>query len=80
MSLPRGYVLSRDGPHCLHRGRVELPGRRGGTARVATSRRDGLSVCPGLIDMHTHGIMDVSFMDSDVPAMVRGLSATRATG
>ena len=42
--------------------------------------RTGLLVCPGLIDMHTHGIMDVSFMDSDVPTMVRGLAQYAAYG
>ena len=40
----------------------------------------GMLVCPGLIDMHTHGIMDSSFMDGDVSTMVRGLSRYAAYG
>ncbi len=73
-TLPHGYVLSRAG-------RVASIGtewtsqeawRDGAVVKIDV---DGLSICPGLIDMHTHGIMDVSFMEDDVPAMVRGLSA-----
>jgi N-acetylglucosamine-6-phosphate deacetylase len=73
-TLPSGYVLSRAG-------RIASVGvdwaaldawRDAAAVKVDAG---GLAICPGLIDMHTHGILDVSFMDDDVPAMVRGLSA-----
>jgi len=72
--LPDGYVLVRDG-------RIASIGSDW-SAVEADRRIDarGLFVCPGLIDMHTHGIMDVSFMDSDAPAMVRGLAQYAAHG
>ena len=72
--LPTGYVLVRDG-------RIASIGADW-SAVTAEERVDahGLLVCPGLIDMHTHGIMDVSFMDSDVPTMVRGLAQYAAYG
>ncbi len=72
--IPRGYTLIRDG-------RIASVGADW-SAIEAEDRVDarGLLVCPGLIDMHTHGIMDVSFMDSDVPAMVRGLARYAAYG
>jgi N-acetylglucosamine-6-phosphate deacetylase len=40
----------------------------------------GLLVCPGLIDMHTHGILDVDFMESDHDATLRALSEYAAHG
>jgi N-acetylglucosamine-6-phosphate deacetylase len=66
--LPSGYVLVRDG-------RILSVGANWAGLQAET-RIDarGLLVCPGLIDMHTHGIMDSSFMDSGVEDMVRGLS------
>ena len=72
--LPTGYVLVRDG-------KIASIGTDW-SAVTAEERVDaqGLLVCPGLIDMHTHGIMDVSFMDSDVPTMVRGLAQYAAYG
>ncbi|HEY9594177.1 MAG TPA: N-acetylglucosamine-6-phosphate deacetylase [Spirochaetia bacterium] len=73
-TLPRGYVLSRDGRIAsIGVGWESLEEWRDGA--VMKIDVGGLAICPGLIDMHTHGIMDVSFMDDDVPAMVRGLSA-----
>jgi N-acetylglucosamine-6-phosphate deacetylase len=72
--LPRGYVLVRDGRIVsVGPDTAALPRDvQEGAERVDAS---GLHVCPGLIDMHTHGIREVSFMDSGVPDMVRGLSA-----
>jgi N-acetylglucosamine-6-phosphate deacetylase len=73
-TLASGYLLARDG-------RIASLGVDW-TGVEAERRIDarGLLVCPGLIDMHTHGIMDVSFMDSDVPVMVRGLAQYAAYG
>lgn len=73
-TLASGYLLVRDG-------RIASIGTdwRG----VEADRRvdaDRQLVCPGLIDMHTHGIMDASFMDSDVPTMIQGLSRYAAYG
>jgi N-acetylglucosamine-6-phosphate deacetylase len=66
--LPGGYVLIRDG-------RIASVGADpAGIRAEKTVDAKGLLVCPGLIDMHTHGIMDCSFMDSGVEDMVRGLS------
>jgi N-acetylglucosamine-6-phosphate deacetylase len=71
--LPSGYVLVRDGRIVsIGADWTKLPAWSAeGIDKVDAK---GLRVCPGLIDMHTHGIRDVSFMDSDVPTMVRGLS------
>ena len=75
--LPDGFVLVQGGRISSIGTSAELPdelkGDRG-TERVTRIDAHGMLVCPGLIDMHTHGIMDASFMDSDVPAMVRGLA------
>ncbi len=40
----------------------------------------GLTIAPGFIDMHTHGILDVDFMESDREATLRGLRAYAAHG
>jgi len=70
--LPRGYVLVRDGriasvgedwsalPPAGRDGRAEIDAR-------------GLVVAPGLIDMHTHGIQDVDFMEADEEGFLRAL-------
>jgi N-acetylglucosamine-6-phosphate deacetylase len=77
--LPRGYVLIRDariasiGADWAALDARELEG-------VERVDAQGMLVCPGLIDMHTHGIMDSSFMDGDVSTMVRGLSRYAAYG
>jgi N-acetylglucosamine-6-phosphate deacetylase len=77
--LPSGYVLVRDG-------RIASIGeewlgidswRKEGVEKVDAK---GLLVCPGFIDMHTHGIRDVDFMASDVASTVRALSAYAAFG
>jgi N-acetylglucosamine-6-phosphate deacetylase len=72
--LPSGYLLIRDA-------RIASMGSDWSDVE-AEQRIDakGMRVCPGLIDMHTHGIIDVSFMESDVPAMIRGLSHYAAFG
>jgi len=81
--LPDGYVLVKDNRIASIGSDAELPEElkgNGSADRVTRIDAKGLFVCPGLIDMHTHGIMDVSFMDSDVRAMVRGLSHYAAYG
>ncbi len=81
--LPDGYVHVQDGRIASIGAMAELPAelKAGGAGdRVTRIDAKGLLVCPGLIDMHTHGIMDVSFMESDVPSMVRGLSCYAAYG
>ncbi len=66
--LPHGYVLIRDG-------RIVSVGADGDGVKAETQvDARGMWVCPGLIDMHTHGIMDCSFMDGGVEDMVRGLA------
>jgi N-acetylglucosamine-6-phosphate deacetylase len=45
---------------------------RGVEARERLDAR-GLTLSPGFIDMHTHGIGEVDFMEADVPAMLRAL-------
>ncbi len=78
-TLPSGYVLVRDGLIASIGSDWEgLEAWRDAAVRKIDAA--GHWVCPGLIDMHTHGIMDVSFMDSDVPSMVRGLSRYAAYG
>jgi N-acetylglucosamine-6-phosphate deacetylase len=77
--LPRGYVLVRDARIASIGADWDAldPREHADVERVDVQ---GMLVCPGLIDMHTHGIMDVSFMDSDVSTMVRGLSRYAAYG
>jgi N-acetylglucosamine-6-phosphate deacetylase len=77
--LPRGYVLVRDGRIASigEDWSALAPREAEGVERIDVQ---GMLVCPGLIDMHTHGIMDASFMDSDVSTMVRGLSRYAAYG
>jgi N-acetylglucosamine-6-phosphate deacetylase len=78
-ALPIGYVLLRDG-------RIASIGeaweglecwRREETEGIDAK---GLLVCPGLIDMHTHGIKDVDFMSGDEESMSRALAAYAAFG
>jgi N-acetylglucosamine-6-phosphate deacetylase len=81
--LAGGYVLAQDDRIVSIGSSAELLEALKGNGvsdRVARVDANGLLVCPGLIDMHTHGIMDASFMDSDVPAMLRGLSQFAAYG
>ena len=40
----------------------------------------GLLVCPGFIDMHTHGVKDVDFMEAETEAIVEGLREYAAFG
>jgi N-acetylglucosamine-6-phosphate deacetylase len=67
-TLPRGYV------HIRGERIVSVGADWSGIRAAETLDAKGLWICPGLIDMHTHGIMDSSFMDSGVEDMVRGLS------
>ena len=81
--LPGGYVLAQDERIVSIGSNAELPEALKGNGvsdRVVRIDANGLLVCPGLIDMHTHGIMDASFMDSDVPAMLLGLAQFAAYG
>jgi N-acetylglucosamine-6-phosphate deacetylase len=75
--LPDGYVLIQDDRIASigSMSELDMAMRAAGVGdRLTRVDAKGRNVCPGLIDMHTHGMRDVSFMDSDVPAMVRGLS------
>ena len=77
--LPSGYVLVR-GERIASIGAdwTALPAWRDSAVEKRDAR--GLLVCPGLVDMHTHGILDVSFMDSDSPEMLEGLAAYASFG
>jgi len=81
--LSQGYVHVQ-ADRIASIGRMEeLPGAMtaaGVGDRVQRIDATGKIVCPGFIDMHTHGMRDVSFMESDVPSMVRGLSYYAAFG
>jgi N-acetylglucosamine-6-phosphate deacetylase len=65
--LPSGYVS-------VTSGKISSIGEnwRGIEAKRAIDAK-GLYVSPGFIDMHTHGIKDVDFMEADPKTMVRGL-------
>lgn len=72
--LPSGYVTVTDG-------KISSIGEdcRGIEAKRTIDAK-GLYVSPGFIDMHTHGIKDVDFMEADPQAMVRGLREYAAFG
>jgi N-acetylglucosamine-6-phosphate deacetylase len=79
--LPDGYVHVRDDRIFSIGSAAELPDElKAGAAPLTRVDAGGRFICPGLIDIHTHGIMDVSFMDSDVPSMLRGLARYAAFG
>jgi N-acetylglucosamine-6-phosphate deacetylase len=68
--LPRGYLLVRAGRIVsIGAGDPAVEIQRGSETVDAS----GLTVLPGLIDMHTHGIGDVDFMEADVEGMLRAL-------
>ena len=69
--LPSGYVLIKDG-------RIASIGEdwTGIEAKRIIDAGE-LFVSPGFIDMHTHGIRDADFMESDVETIVRGHSPRR---
>ncbi|HUX20119.1 MAG TPA: N-acetylglucosamine-6-phosphate deacetylase [Spirochaetia bacterium] len=65
--IERGYVYIREG-------RIASIGEDwSGIQASEMTDAKGLIVAPGLIDMHTHGIMDVDFMESSVEDTLRGL-------
>ncbi len=72
--LPSGYVLIRDGKI------ASIGGDWSGVQAAERIDARGLLVSPGFIDMHTHGIKDVDFMQSDAEGMVRGLAAYAGFG
>jgi len=73
-SLPRGYVAIR-------RGQIVSVGKDWGEIKAAESLEvDGKIVVPGFIDMHTHGIDTVSFMESNEEEMDNGLLRYTAFG
>ncbi len=66
-SLPRGYVA-------ITNGQIASIGRDWGEIKAFESLDvDGKIVVPGFIDMHTHGIDTVSFMESNEEEMEKGL-------
>jgi N-acetylglucosamine-6-phosphate deacetylase len=75
-TLPVGYVLVRDGKVAS----IGADWKPLESAGVDAVDAGGLAICPGLIDMHTHGIQDVNFVESDVETMVRGLSIYASFG
>jgi N-acetylglucosamine-6-phosphate deacetylase len=77
-TLPSGYLLVRDGK--IASIGADWRGVEGAAADAETLDARGLLVCPGLIDMHTHGIQDVNFVEDSVEAMVRGLSIYASFG
>jgi N-acetylglucosamine-6-phosphate deacetylase len=67
--LESGYVHVADG-------RIVSIGEDWSSLRAQrTIDAGGLFISPGFIDMHTHGIDDVDFMEADVETLVRGLRA-----
>jgi N-acetylglucosamine-6-phosphate deacetylase len=65
--IPSGYVLIKNG-------RIASIGEdwNGKEAEQKIDAGNHL-ISPGFIDIHTHGIMDVDFMEADVETLVRGL-------
>jgi N-acetylglucosamine-6-phosphate deacetylase len=79
--LSRGYVLVREGRiasvgrdwSALPPAQNSAAGRQGRTARREEIDAQGLIVAPGFIDMHTHGIQDVDFMEAEEEGFLRAL-------
>ncbi len=66
--LPKGYVFIKNG-------KIASIGEDWSSITAEeVFDVQGRIVSPGFIDMHTHGIKDVDFMESDSENMVRGLS------
>lgn len=67
-TIANGYVLVRDGRIC----RIGS----GVPEQEAAEKIDvkGLTISPGFIDMHTHGIGNVDFMESSIEDMEQALS------
>ena len=66
-----GYVLVAEGRIVSVGMEAELAHGRLPPCETVDAR--GLVVSPGFIDMHTHGILDVDFMESDVASTLRAL-------
>ncbi len=86
--IPAGYLVV-EGERIVSLGTVAGPesAAPGNFPRQAFSPEEcetidasGLILSPGFIDMHTHGILDVDFMESDREATLRGLRAYAAHG
>jgi N-acetylglucosamine-6-phosphate deacetylase len=72
--LPKGYVL-------VHDGKIASIGEDWkGLHAEREIDAGGLLVCPGFIDMHTHGIKNVDFMEAEPAAIVEGLREYAAFG
>ena len=69
--LDPGYVLVAEGRIVSVGMEAELAHGRLPPCETVDAR--GLVVSPGFIDMHTHGILDVDFMESDVASTLRAL-------
>ena len=82
-TLQKGYLLVRDGKISSigeDWNGIEAANSVGAAGGLEKLDARGLFVCPGLIDMHTHGIRDVNYMESNVEAMVQGLSLYASFG
>lgn len=76
--LDPGYVLIVDGRIAAVGMERDLADRR--LPPCETIDAGGLLVSPGFVDMHTHGILDVDFMESDVASTLRALREYAAHG
>ncbi len=73
-TIENGYVYIRDG-------RIASIGENWQRfSGVESKDAAGLIIAPGYIDMHTHGIKDVDFMEADAGACVRALREYTAFG
>lgn len=69
-TIPMGYVLVGEGK-ILQIGEGSPPSKLSVKEKIDVK---GKIISPGLIDMHTHGIMDVDFMESSAEETERALS------
>lgn len=73
--IPEGYVLI-EGDRIVSVGNEEEKPERADKVIDAGDRY----ISPGFVDIHTHGIHDVDFMESDEETMERGLAAYAGFG
>jgi N-acetylglucosamine-6-phosphate deacetylase len=75
--LTNGRVFSEsgvlsEGSVYIEEGVIRAIGRSGTPPADETVDVRGFSVCPGLIDIHTHGIFDADFIGGSVKSMMEG--------